>query len=159
MYKEVSMSLKIEFKLSNFDAFRNKLVSAPDAVRRVKRKMLTEGAMIAERRSKIEAPVDKNVLRGSITSRVSDDEAVIGTNIKYAPHQEYGTGVYGKSGTPIRPKRGRFLVFKVGGRTIFARSVRGSKGHFYMKKALDEVKTRMKDIQGKANEIIDSLKF
>ena len=33
----------------------------------------------------------------------------VGTNVPYAPHVEYGTGIYGKSGQPITPKNGKFL--------------------------------------------------
>ena len=38
---------------------------------------------------------------------------------------QYGTGIYGR-GTPIVPLNGKFLVFMLNGRKIFAKSVQGS---------------------------------
>lgn len=39
----------------------------------------------------------------------------------------FGTGIYGPRRRPIVPKRAKFLRFNVGGRVVFARSVRGMK--------------------------------
>ena len=40
-------------------------------------------------------PVDTGRLKGSITSAIEDDSAVIGTNVEYAPYVEFGTGAQG----------------------------------------------------------------
>ena len=40
-------------------------------------------------------PVDTGRLRGSITSTVEGNSAVIGTNVEYAPYVEFGTGAKG----------------------------------------------------------------
>ena len=37
------------------------------------------------------SPVDTGNLRNSITHGVEDDTAYIGTNVEYAPYQEFGT--------------------------------------------------------------------
>ena len=37
-------------------------------------------------------PVDTGRLKGSITSKVEGNSAVIGTNVEYAPYVEFGTG-------------------------------------------------------------------
>ena len=49
-----------------------------------------------------------------------------GTNVPYAKFLQEGTGVFGPSGTPIRPKNGRALAFEVNGKMVFAKSVKGS---------------------------------
>lgn len=47
---------------------------------------------------------------------------------EYALYQHEGTGIYGKRGTPIKPKRSPFLVFAdpKTGNLIFAKEVRGT---------------------------------
>lgn len=44
----------------------------------------------------------------------------------YFAFMQKGTGIYGKSGTPIVPNKARALAFEAGGQTFFAQSVRGS---------------------------------
>lgn len=68
---------------------------------------------------------------GSIFDELSDGVRV-GTNAKtpsglsIAFLQQYGTGIYGRSGQPIRPTGGKALKFKMGSRTIVVRSVKGT---------------------------------
>ena len=62
------------------------------------KKGLTDAAQQIENTAKTNAPVDDGVLRASITSKVEDTEAVIGTNVEYAPHVHQGTGIYAKDG-------------------------------------------------------------
>lgn len=51
-----------------------------------------------QRDAKIFAPVDTSRLRNSIFPEVRTHteviEGVVGTNVKYAPYQEFGTGIY-----------------------------------------------------------------
>lgn len=49
--------------------------------------------MVAETYAKKEAPVDTGRLRNSISHKVDKNEpaAYIGTNVEYAPYQEFGT--------------------------------------------------------------------
>lgn len=54
-------------------------------------------------------------LMGSVTDRVGDGYVEIGTNKVYGAIHQFG-------GT-IRPRTADFLVFKLGGRTVFARKV------------------------------------
>lgn len=57
----------------------------------------------------------------------------VGTNLR-TPDGKYGigrlmqegTGIYGPSGQPITPNKGRFLAFEVNGQMVYARSVKGS---------------------------------
>ncbi|MGW0681819.1 HK97 gp10 family phage protein [Streptomyces sp. NPDC002754] len=90
------------------------------------------------------APVDNGPLRASITADVTANPArrnVTGrveSRLPYAIYQELGTGIYGPRGTPIRPKRGRYLVFtpKGASRPVFARQVRGTPPKRYLTRAL-----------------------
>lgn len=110
-------------------------------------KAIMRTAFRVESRAKANAPVQYGTLRGSInvqgpiTSR-NNVEAKVGTNVKYAPYQEYGTGIYAGNGM-IRPKRARVLAWKKNGKWIFARAVKGVKGKFYFKKAREESKDDM----------------
>jgi phage virion morphogenesis protein len=74
---------------------------------------------------------DSGRLGDSITRRASRDEAEVGTNVLYARIHQLG----GK----IKPKRGEFLVFRVGGDLIFAREVTMPKREFLGVDAEDEV--------------------
>lgn len=55
---------------------------------------------------------DTGRLMRSIQYRATDNEVVVGTNVKYAPTHQFGAR--------IRPKNGKRLVFKAGSKTIFA---------------------------------------
>lgn len=60
--------------------------------------------LVAERYTKEYAPVDTGRLRNSISHETNSDESAvyIGTNVEYAPYQEFGT--YKMAGTPfLRP--------------------------------------------------------
>ena len=52
---------------------------------------LTQAAIIVEEGAKKDCPVDTGNLRDSIDYDVKDDKAIVGTNVEYAPHVEYGT--------------------------------------------------------------------
>ena len=62
--------------------------------------------------------------------------AEVYTGLYYAIMVHDGTGIYGPTGRPIRAQRGRYLVFEVGGRTIFARQVRGQRANPFLRDAL-----------------------
>lgn len=104
---------------------------------------LARRAIRVQNRAKQLCPVDTGRLRASITYEIRLDNrspyALVGTNVFYAPYQEEGTGIYGPRGTPIRPKRGRFLRFKPRGsnRYVFAREVRGTPGKHFLRGALE----------------------
>jgi len=148
-------NLKIEFV--NAKEIANKINGT--AIRKAGRTMIDYATLLAMATAKEEAPVDKNTLRGSITRNIlSDFEGKIGTDVKYAKYQEYGTGIYGPYKRPIKPTRGRFLVFKnKAGKTIFAKEVRGTQPKQFMKKGLQKVQDRMDDIKDKGFQVIKQL--
>lgn len=69
-----------------------------NAIDRALAEALEEIGMSAERFAKAKCPVDTGRLRNSITFALDvEDEAVyVGTNVEYAPYQEFGT--HGKDG-------------------------------------------------------------
>lgn len=73
----------------------------------------------------------------------------VSTSVKYAKWVNDGTGIYG-SGRPITPKRAKYLRFTIGGRVIFARSVRGQKGQKYVEKTVAQTKAQAARIVGSA---------
>ncbi len=62
-------------------------------------KALKKSAIIVEADAKRNAPIKTGRLRSSITHQVNlrKQEAKVGTNVKYAPYIEYGTGVHSQS--------------------------------------------------------------
>lgn len=55
------------------------------------------------------------LLQRSITSKPSKDSVEVGTNRTGAPTQHFGA--------TILPKKGKYLVFQIGGRKVFAKKV------------------------------------
>ena len=119
----------------------NKFRQSPEILGRAMRQGIQEGCLFFKTKAQQFSPVDTTKLRGSISSQVnSNTDGRIFTNTKYAPYQEYGTGIYAGKGY-IYPKKAKFLVFKnKAGKLIFAKKVKGVKGRFYFKKAGEELK-------------------
>lgn len=64
-------------------------------------KGLLSAGLIVEAEIKAQAPVDTGALRKSIGSQLTSDDGravVIGTNQKYAPYVEFGTGQFAEYG-------------------------------------------------------------
>ncbi len=60
-------------------------------------------------------------VQGTTTLRVE-----VGTNLHYAPYVEYGTGVYGPKGQPIRPRRAKALAWRATGGALQRAGLSGS---------------------------------
>lgn len=124
---------------------------------RIIRDTLDMSALMVMGKAKENAPVDKGTLRGSITKtnavRSGRNYIVrVGTNVKYAPYQEFGTGIYAGRGY-IYPRRARFLAWRdKSGKWVFARRVRGVKPRRYFGKAVEYFKANM----GKVVRILKS---
>jgi hypothetical protein len=91
-------------------------------------------------RAKVLAPVDTGLLRSSIRPR--EDTGGTELRIDVVAYTDYAYAVHeGRGPVVIRPKRGQFLKFKVGGRTVFAREVHqpARAARPYLSRALREV--------------------
>lgn len=119
------------------------------AIDKAGREMIDLATLIALSTAKQQAPVQSNLLRGSITrSIISPFEGTIGSNVEYAKYQEFGTGIYGPRHAMIFPKRGRFMVFKgKSGKMVFARQTRGVRPKHFMKKGLLAVQAQLSYIK------------
>lgn len=97
------------------------------------------------------APVDDGVLRASLRTRLETNSREVKgwvyTDLEYGLYVHEGTGIYGPRGSPIRPRRGRYLVFEARnarttprgrGNLVFARQVRGQRPQRYLLDALRE---------------------
>lgn len=60
--------------------------------------VMEEACLLVENTAKMYCPVDTGQLRNSITHIVTDNVGYIGTNVKYAPYVEFGTGIWAKDG-------------------------------------------------------------
>lgn len=76
--------------------------------------------------AKKKAPKKTGKLAQSISYTVDGERLVIEVKAPYGMYQEFGTaskGEFGGSPYKIRPKNGKYLVFKVKGKTVYAKEV------------------------------------
>jgi HK97 gp10 family phage protein len=83
----------VKVTLEGMPRLRATLSGIPETGRRVVQREVKRAALNVEAGAKRRAPVDTGRLRNSITHRVEPDglSAVVGTNVEYAPHVEFGT--------------------------------------------------------------------
>jgi len=88
------MSLEISVKLTGSEAVMKLLRNKGDKINDAMVEAITHGAMAIIGDAKKNCPVDTGRLRNSITSEIKKNSGSIvgkvGTNVKYAPHVEYG---------------------------------------------------------------------
>lgn len=80
--------------------FQNNKEAYVNALNAQLKKALTQVALQAQKFAREECPVDYGTLRSSISFDVDETrkEAIIGSNVEYAPYVEFGTGIYSKEG-------------------------------------------------------------
>jgi hypothetical protein len=126
-------------------------------------KFMSKASLMVVQRAKEKAPRAQGTLSGSINATPvkktgNGYESSVGTNVEYAPHQEYGTGIYGKHGRPITPKGKKVLAWK-GGKFgkgwHFARQVKGVRPKKFMKAGIEYLQSRQ---QGLVNELAAEIK-
>lgn len=148
----VSLTMKSNATIS-------KMLNAKDIIDRVAKSTLEKASLLVISQAKQIAPRKTSTLARSITYNVEksggDWLSRVGSNIEYAPHQEYGTGIYGKTGSPIRPKKAKFLAWKgKTGQMIFARSVKGVKGKKFMQQGIEYMQNRIGEVQATAADVM-----
>ena len=99
------------------------------------------------------SPVDHGLLKQWFIFHQTDDEIDIRSPAQYAKYVNDGTGIY-KGGSIIRPKKGKFLVFKPGKKwngpvgkkgLVFLRWSRGQKGQKFVEKSMAATQQRIGD--------------
>ncbi len=146
------MGYGLNVEIEGLSELKARLAASPKVMDQASHQMLEMGTFIAEGEAKQQTPINDGVLRGSITSKVTKEGnemvGIVGTNLDYAPYQEYGTGIYGPKGVPITPKQSSVLRFKTrDGQIVFARSVAGTKPRKFMYHGLQAVKSNLGKIQ------------
>lgn len=105
---------------------------------------LMKRAVVVERTAKSLAAVDSGLLRASIRGRLEKDSrglfGRIGTTVSYAKYVEVGTGLYGPRKKKITPRTAQALKFTVGGKTVFAKSVKGQRPQPFLRPAIAVIK-------------------
>ena len=66
-------------------------------------------------------------------------EFEVSSTAKYFGFVVGGTGLYGPFKRKIKPVKAKALRFNIGGKTIFARSVKGQKPNDFVGRAVDEI--------------------
>ena len=70
---------------------RSKKAEYQRKMSRIQELFLEEAGALVAGEAKTRTPVNTGRLRNSIEYRVTEDDAIIGTNVEYAPYVEYGT--------------------------------------------------------------------
>jgi len=146
------MTMQLSIRLEGLTELQRRTAD-PRILADAERRFLLQSGLAVQRGAQIGAPVDQGRLRGSIKVEVdpspSPQWAKVGTNVFYAPYQEYGTGIYGPKRRRIRPKQAQALRWAVGGGFAFARSVAGTPGKRYMEKGLRGAESRIASLRRK----------
>lgn len=154
--------IQLSAKIEGLDELKAKLAQSPTRIDNIEQQMLKMAAMIVQAEAKEKAPVDKSTLRKSIQYELKgnkgDRYAIVGTNVKYAVYQEYGTGIYGPKGTPIVPKRARVLAFRTkSGNLVFTKQVRGSRPKKFMLSGIEKLKSNMYKVVDLGKKLAENL--
>lgn len=84
------------------------------------------------------APHRTGTLQRSVLTQVNYPEGKVQVQEKYGAFIEEGTGIYGRSGTPITPKRAKALRWNGVGGVMFAKSVNGMRARPVFKPGVEK---------------------
>ncbi len=123
-----------EIKIENLDKVLKEFEEAPEKVDKELQKGIKNIGAIITGIEKKEAPVGTGYLRRSIIFKYQPISVSIWPNAKYAKYIESGTGLFGPRHDYIRPVRAKVLAFKVKGRWVFAKKVKGQKANKFVER-------------------------
>lgn len=86
------------------------------------------------------APHRTGTLQRSILVDIDYPSAEISVQEKYGIWIEEGTGIYGPTGQPIRPRSKKALAFKIGGVPVVVKSVKGKRAKPFFKPGYEAAK-------------------
>lgn len=128
------------------DAELRRKLQNPEFVRGPLRRFLTRSAVLLEGKVKENTPVDTGRLRASITHKVEPFRAIVGTNVHYAPHVEFGTKPHWPPLAPLQPWAQRH-GFPAGreGAWLVARAIarRGTRARRMFQKGVTESRVKI----------------
>lgn len=144
-----------DIKVTISDAELRKALSDPELVAGPVRDFLLKSALTVEARAKETAPVDTGRFRASIKHQVEHTQAIVGSNVEYAPFIEFGSRPHWPPRGALQPwarrhgfppgLEGDFLV-----RQTIAR--RGTRARHVFQRALDHSR-------GTINGFIEEMKL
>ena len=102
-----------------------------------------------------ESPVDKGRLQKWKLKKVNDWEYKIHDGPEYALFVALGTGIYGERGKPIVPVHAQALRFEIGGKVIFAKSVKGQKPNPYHERGVARGEKRIDEFIRRAQREVE----
>lgn len=130
-----------------------KLENSTKVVNDAKKAGMIKATNLFRARAIEKAPIRTGTLRKSILTDVSQDgeSGRIYSDLDYALYQEEGTGIYGPKGSPITPKKAKYLRFKAkSGQIIYTKRVKGVKAKKFFANAGEYIQTQ-------ANAISDAI--
>lgn len=124
------------------------LQQAPDITAKHTMRAMNQSLVAYQGTARQLAPIRDGILRGSIQIEPARHdgnrfEGAVSTGVHYAEAQEAGSGIYGPTGQPIRPKRARVLAWQSGGKWHFAKSVKGVRPKWYMRGSEEQNQQRV----------------
>lgn len=123
----------------------NNLQESPKIVETRAKELVKSTAEKVSQIARTKAPIRTGALRDSINIKYDGDlSATIGPSVDYGVYQEFGTasrGEFGGQPYTILPKKGKYLVFTINGKKIFAKKVThpGVKPKYYMRGSFETV--------------------
>ena len=114
------------------------------------RKAMLRATLYLEGKAVEKAPVVTSNLRNSISTNLEGVGAalrgIVSIASKYAQYVIEGTGIYGPTGQPIKPKSKKALAFMYKGQEVVVRSVKGSKPNPFHEEALKEAEPKIMEL-------------
>jgi hypothetical protein len=144
-----------EIKIENLSELREAFKKSPQIVGRELETATKDAGKLILRIEKEEVPVRTATLKRSITMDYRPISVSIYPTVKYALPVHEGTGPH-----TITPVRKKVLMFKVGGRKVFAKRVNhpGTKANPFVERTVDRVESPINKIFSEAmDNIINKL--
>lgn len=145
-------------EITNLNNVREAFLKAPLVVdKELQSGVKNAGAKLLEIEKK-EVPVNTGNLRRNIAFKYEPISAMVYPVPKYAVYVHEGTGLYGYRHDFIRPVKAKALAFKVKGKLVFAKKVRGMKANPFVERTADKGRLPLNRIfDDILNNIIDKI--
>lgn len=127
----IQSSLQFGVSINGLTSFKRAIRDAPKVYSKQLQSALRKSGLLIQTKARLYAPVRTGALRRSISYELRPKRLVIGSPLEYAQYQDQGTAAHG-------PKSSPFMVFKVGGKWVKTKWVKGVKAKHYFGRALRE---------------------
>ena len=132
------MSLKVTIEVEGLDDLQRAAASAGANADPVIHGALVNSTNKIQSLARARAPHRTGTLQRSIMPEVSGLDALVAVNEKYGVYIEEGTGIYGPMHRPITPKVKKVLVFRINGKKIVTKSIKGMRARPFFGPAIDQ---------------------